>query len=103
MLDNNIEEMLKDLTDGEIATLIGLAYREKQDRDEAKKTKCMNAINKDTVPKRTEDTSRCRSGPLHALCSIPPHNGMQDNSRFHALKDRATAHSSSCCCRQGRR
>ena len=46
MLDNNIEEMLKDLTDGEIATLIGLAYREKQDRDEAKKAKCMNAINK---------------------------------------------------------
>ena len=46
MLDKNIEEMLKDLTDGEIATLIGLAYREKQDRDEAKKTKCMNAINK---------------------------------------------------------
>ena len=46
MLDNNIEKMLKDLTDGEIATLIGLAYREKQDRDEAKKTKYMNAINK---------------------------------------------------------
>lgn len=46
MLDNNIEEMLKGLTDSEIATLIGLAYREKQDRDEAKKTKYMNTINK---------------------------------------------------------
>ena len=46
MLDNNIEEMLKGLTEGEIATLIGLAYREKQDRDEAKKTKYMHAINK---------------------------------------------------------
>ena len=46
MLDNNIEEMLKGLTDSEIATLIGLAYREKQNRDEAKKTKYMNAINK---------------------------------------------------------
>ena len=28
MLDNNIEEMLKGLTESEIATLIGLAYRE---------------------------------------------------------------------------
>ena len=46
MLDNNIEEMLKGLTDSEIATFISLAYREKQDRDEAKKTKYMNAINK---------------------------------------------------------
>ena len=46
MLNNNIEETLKGLTDSEIATLIGLAYREKQDRDEAKKTKYMNAINK---------------------------------------------------------
>ena len=44
MLDNNIEEMLKDLTDGEIATLIGLAYREKKDRDEAKEEKYMSAI-----------------------------------------------------------
>ena len=46
MLDNNIEETLKGMTESEIATLIGLAYREKQNRDEAKKTKCMNAINK---------------------------------------------------------
>lgn len=46
MLNNNIEEMLKGLTDSEIATLIGLAYREKQNRDEAKKTKYMNAIKK---------------------------------------------------------
>ena len=46
MLDKNMEEMLKGLTDSEIATLIGLAYREKQDRDEAEKTKYMNAINK---------------------------------------------------------
>lgn len=46
MLDNNIEETLKGLTDSEIATLIGFAYREKQNRDEAKKTKYMNAINK---------------------------------------------------------
>lgn len=46
MLDNNIEEMLKGLTDSEIATLIGLAYREKQNRDEAKEAKYMNAINK---------------------------------------------------------
>ena len=46
MLDNNIEEMLKGMTESEIATLIGLAYREKQNRDEAKKTKYMNAINK---------------------------------------------------------
>ena len=44
MLDNNIEEMLKKLTEGEIATLIGLAYREKQDRDEAKEEKYMSAI-----------------------------------------------------------
>ena len=46
MLDNNIEEMLKGLTDSEIATLIGFAYREKQNRDEVKKAKYMNAINK---------------------------------------------------------
>lgn len=46
MLDNNIEEMLKGLTESEIATLIGLAYRERQNRDEAKKTKYMHAINK---------------------------------------------------------
>ena len=46
MLDNNIEETLKGMTETEIATLIGLAYREKQNRDEAKKTKYMNAINK---------------------------------------------------------
>ena len=46
MLDNNIEETLKGMTESEIATLIGLAYREKQNRDEAKKTKYMNAINK---------------------------------------------------------
>ena len=46
MLDKNMEEMLKGLTDSEIATLIGPAYREKQNRDEAKKTKYMNAINK---------------------------------------------------------
>ena len=46
MLDNNIEEMLKGLTDSEIAALIGLAYREKQNREEAKKTKYMDAINK---------------------------------------------------------
>ena len=44
MLDNNIEEMLKGLTDGEIATLIGLAYREKKDRDEVKEEKYMSAI-----------------------------------------------------------
>ena len=46
MLDNNIEEMLKGLTEDEIATLIGLAYREKKDRDVAKEAKYMNAINK---------------------------------------------------------
>ena len=46
MLDKNMEEMLKGLTDSEIATLIGFAYREKQNRDEAKKAKYMNAINK---------------------------------------------------------
>lgn len=46
MLDNNIEEMLKGLTESEISTLIGLAYRERQNRDEAKKTKYMHAINK---------------------------------------------------------
>lgn len=39
MLDNNIEETLKGMTESEIATLIGLAYREKQNRDEAKKNK----------------------------------------------------------------
>lgn len=44
MLNNNIEEMLKGLTESEIATLIGLAYREKKDRDVAKETKYMNAI-----------------------------------------------------------
>lgn len=46
MLNNNIEEMLKGLTEDEIATLIGLAYREKKDRDVAKEAKYMNAINK---------------------------------------------------------
>lgn len=46
MLDNNIEEMLKGLTDSEIATLIGLTYREKENRDEAKEAKYMSAINK---------------------------------------------------------
>ena len=46
MLGKNMEEMLKGLTDSEIATLIGFAYREKQNRDEAKKTKYMHAINK---------------------------------------------------------
>ena len=46
MLDNNIEETLKGMTESEIATLIGLAYREKQNRDEAKETKYMNAIKK---------------------------------------------------------
>ena len=44
MLDNNIEKMLKGLTDGEIATLIGLAYREQQDRDEAREAKYLNTI-----------------------------------------------------------
>ena len=44
MLNNNIEEMLKGVTEGEIATLIGLAYREKKDRDEAKEEKYMSAI-----------------------------------------------------------
>ena len=46
MLDNNIKEMLKGLTESEIATLISLAYKEKQDRDEAKEAKYMHAINK---------------------------------------------------------
>lgn len=46
MLNNNIEEMLKGLTEDEIATLIGLASREKKDRDVAKEAKYMNAINK---------------------------------------------------------
>ena len=44
MLDNNIEEMLKGLTEDEISTLISLAYREKQDREEARERKCMAAI-----------------------------------------------------------
>lgn len=44
MLNNNIEEMLKGLTENEIATLIGLAYREKKDRDVAKEAKYMAAI-----------------------------------------------------------
>lgn len=44
MLNNNIEEMLKGLTESEIATLIGLAHREKDERDKAKETKYMNAI-----------------------------------------------------------
>ena len=46
MLNNNIKEMLKGLTESEIATLISLAYKEKQDRDEAKEAKYMHAINK---------------------------------------------------------
>lgn len=46
MLDNNIEEMLKGLTESEITTLISLAHREKDERDKAKETKYMNAINK---------------------------------------------------------
>lgn len=44
MLDNNIEQMLKGLTEDEIATLIGLAYREKKDRDVAKEAKYMSKI-----------------------------------------------------------
>ena len=44
MLNNNIEEMLKGLTESEIATLIGLAYREKKDRDTAKEAKYMSKI-----------------------------------------------------------
>lgn len=44
MVDNNIEEMLKGLTEDEISTLISLAYREKQDREEARERKCMAAI-----------------------------------------------------------
>lgn len=44
MLNNNIEEMLKGLTENEIATLIGLACREKKDRDVAKEAKYMAAI-----------------------------------------------------------
>lgn len=46
MLTKNMEEMLKSLTESEISALIGLAYKERQNRDEAKKTKYMNAINK---------------------------------------------------------
>ena len=46
MLDNNIKEMLKGLTENEIITLIDLANKEKQDRDEAKEAKYMHAINK---------------------------------------------------------
>lgn len=44
MLDNNIEEMLKGLTDDEISTIVRLAYREQQDRKEAKERKYMAAI-----------------------------------------------------------
>lgn len=46
MLDNNIKEMLKGLTENEITTLIDLACKEKQIRDEAKEAKYMSAINK---------------------------------------------------------
>ena len=44
MLVNNIAEMLKGLTEDEISTLISLAYREQQDRKEAKERKYMAAI-----------------------------------------------------------
>ena len=44
MLDNNIEEMLKGLTDDEISTIVRLAFKEQQDREEAKERKCMAAI-----------------------------------------------------------
>lgn len=44
MLDNNIEEMLKGLTDDEIATIVRLASKEQQDREEAKERKYLNAI-----------------------------------------------------------
>lgn len=44
MLDNNIEEMLKDLTDDEIATIVSLAYKEQKNRDETKERKHMAAI-----------------------------------------------------------
>lgn len=44
MLNNNIEEMLKGLTESEIATLIGLAHREKDERDRIKEATYMAAI-----------------------------------------------------------
>lgn len=37
MLTKSMEEMLKGLTESEISALIGLAYKERQNRDEAKK------------------------------------------------------------------
>ena len=40
MLDSNIKEMLKGLTESEIATLISLAYKEKQDRAGLKEGEC---------------------------------------------------------------
>lgn len=46
MLTKDMEEMLKGLTESEISALIGFAYKERQNRDEAKKTKYMHAINK---------------------------------------------------------
>ena len=44
MLNNNIEEMLKTLTDDEISTIIKLASKEQKNRDETKERKYMTAI-----------------------------------------------------------
>ena len=46
MLDKNMEEMLKGLTENEITTFINLAFKERKDRYETKETKYMNAIKK---------------------------------------------------------
>lgn len=44
MLNNSIEEMLKGLTESEIATLIDLAQKEKDERDRIKEATYMAAI-----------------------------------------------------------
>lgn len=44
MLNNDIEKMLKTLTDDEISTIIKLASKEQKNRDETKERKYMTAI-----------------------------------------------------------
>lgn len=44
MLDNSVKEILKNLDDEAIVRWIDLAYKEKQNRDEAKEAKYMSAI-----------------------------------------------------------
>lgn len=44
MLDNKLKEIVKNLSEEEISTLISLANQEREEREEAKERKYLNAI-----------------------------------------------------------